>query len=424
MGEGPHPALHYGCVLPGSDVIPCGSISYITKRPFNGEVIRITTLGNRSFTVTANHPVMTDRGFVAAELIKQGDSVVNELSGNLSISSSQNNQMKSTIEDSFNSLVGSSKMVACPVPATTKDFHGDVTENEIGVVLVDIKLAHTFVATFAHKYVEHFLKMRESSALSNETSESHFTDFVVSLFASECCGVSFSSESFNFFGTGIIHAGLLLLASGSRGKAIGDEQSIDNASASLEVFCNASTTATRIEQSNNLIGWQAKMDQGRFIINTELGGKPVADAFADVGLSADFNRIEPFIQEFDAVINCERIGFSGHVYNLMTSEGIYYCNGIVTHNCRSIRIPVINTDVAMSVSGGSRVEPDGTKISARATYGGWLKDQPKAVQDEVLGVKRAELFRSDKLSIGKFTDDTGKVYTLEQLKEREPLAFS
>jgi len=94
------------------------------------------------------------------------------------------------------------------------------------------------------------------------------------------------------------------------------------------------------------------------------------------------------------------------------------------YNCRSIRLPLINTDVAMSVSGGSRVEPDGTKINARATYGGWLKEQPKDVQDEVLGVKRAELFRSDKLSIGKFTDDTGKVYTLEQLKAREPLAFS
>jgi hypothetical protein len=57
------------------------------------------------------------------------------------------------------------------------------------------------------------------------------------------------------------------------------------------------------------------------------------------------------------------------------------------------------------------------------TYGGWLKKQPASVQDEVLGIERAKLFRSGKLSIGKFTDDTGKVYTLDQLKKLEPLAF-
>ena len=128
---------------------------------------------------------------------------------------------------------------------------------------------------------------------------------------------------------------------------------------------------------------------------------------------------ERFVAVLDGNTTIQCSSLDGNVYKV--GEGP---QPSLHFGCRSIRIGVLQADVAMSVSGGSRVEPDGTKINARATYGGWLKDQPKAVQDEVLGVKRAELFRSDKLSIGKFTDDTGKVYTLDQLKEREPLAFS
>ena len=68
--------------------------------------------------------------------------------------------------------------------------------------------------------------------------------------------------------------------------------------------------------------------------------------------------------------------------------------------------------------------PSGVRpINAKLTYGAWLKKQPQALQDEVLGVERAKLFRSGKVSIQRFTDDTGKVYTLEQLKEREGLAL-
>jgi SPP1 gp7 family putative phage head morphogenesis protein len=91
--------------------------------------------------------------------------------------------------------------------------------------------------------------------------------------------------------------------------------------------------------------------------------------------------------------------------------------------CRSVRVPLVLQGVALNLPGGGRTAATVKPLDARTTYGGWLKQQPASVQDEVLGDKRAELFRSGKLSIGKFTDDTGKVYTLDRLKELEPLAF-
>lgn len=91
--------------------------------------------------------------------------------------------------------------------------------------------------------------------------------------------------------------------------------------------------------------------------------------------------------------------------------------------CRSVRVPLVLQGVALDLPGGGRTAATVKPLDARTTYGGWLKQQPASIQDEVLGVERAKLFRSGKLSIGKFTDDTGKVYTLDRLKELEPLAF-
>ena len=56
-----------------------------------------------------------------------------------------------------------------------------------------------------------------------------------------------------------------------------------------------------------------------------------------------------------------------------------------------------------------------SQVSSTTSYGGWLKTQPKAFVNEALGKERSKLFRSGKLTIDKFTDPTGRRYTLEQL---------
>jgi len=95
-------------------------------------------------------------------------------------------------------------------------------------------------------------------------------------------------------------------------------------------------------------------------------------------------------------------------------------------NCRSIRVPVVNDAFVVGGLKGARpsVGADGGQVvSAQSTYGGWLRKQPAAFQDEALGPERAKLFRNGGLSIDKFTDDRGITYTLDQLKGLEPQAF-
>ena len=93
--------------------------------------------------------------------------------------------------------------------------------------------------------------------------------------------------------------------------------------------------------------------------------------------------------------------------------------------CRSLRVAKVNPkfDLGSSIV-GERASIDGPE-AGNVTYGGFLKRQSDEVQIEVLGVRRAALFKSGKLSIRKFSDeDTGKVYTLKRLRELNPLAFN
>jgi len=91
--------------------------------------------------------------------------------------------------------------------------------------------------------------------------------------------------------------------------------------------------------------------------------------------------------------------------------------------CRSVRVPVVNPKFNLGAKVKGKRASAGGLVDANTTYGGWLKTQPKNVQDEVLGKERAKLFRSGKIKIGNFTDDSGKEYNLDQLKALNPLAF-
>lgn len=91
-------------------------------------------------------------------------------------------------------------------------------------------------------------------------------------------------------------------------------------------------------------------------------------------------------------------------------------------NCRSAAVPEIATWRELGfdmdeMPAGMRSSKDGL-VSADISFSDWLKDQPKDVQVDILGKTRADLFRSGKMTIDRFTDDMGRVLTLDQLKTK------
>lgn len=94
-------------------------------------------------------------------------------------------------------------------------------------------------------------------------------------------------------------------------------------------------------------------------------------------------------------------------------------------NCRSTTVPILKSAKALRSEGLTEKELselDGAPPQD-LTYGAWLRRQSAAVQNEVLGESRARLFRRGELPIDRFTDRTGREYTLEELRRREADAW-
>lgn len=58
------------------------------------------------------------------------------------------------------------------------------------------------------------------------------------------------------------------------------------------------------------------------------------------------------------------------------------------------------------------------QVPETQTYQTWLKKQSFEFQNDVLGKSRAEMFRND-MPLDRFVDDSGKTYTLAELKAKE-----
>jgi len=96
-------------------------------------------------------------------------------------------------------------------------------------------------------------------------------------------------------------------------------------------------------------------------------------------------------------------------------------------SCRSTIVPAVKSEYSLISSLVGKRSAVGAKgpgqVRGDLTYEQWLGKQPKSFQDVVLGKARGELFRTGKLSLGRFIDDAGNTLTLDELRRLEPLAF-
>lgn len=91
------------------------------------------------------------------------------------------------------------------------------------------------------------------------------------------------------------------------------------------------------------------------------------------------------------------------------------------YGCRTLRVPEIKPEYRIAIK-GERASMDGP-VSNQMKYGGFLRRQSKEFQNDTLGPRRAELFRSGQIKIDQFTDDLGRTLTLDQLRQRYDLTM-
>ena len=97
-------------------------------------------------------------------------------------------------------------------------------------------------------------------------------------------------------------------------------------------------------------------------------------------------------------------------------------------NCRSSSVPVLKSWQEMGIDAkelteSTRASMDG-QVPESMTYQQWLKKQPEEVVEDVLGKTKAKLFKEGGLTLDRFVDFKGDVYTLDELRKHEAAAFA
>ena len=93
--------------------------------------------------------------------------------------------------------------------------------------------------------------------------------------------------------------------------------------------------------------------------------------------------------------------------------------GRIHYRCRSVAIGLLAGQTEMY---GTRSSSDG-QIAANTSYEDWMRRQVDFTQDEILGAKRARLFRDGGLPLDRFSDDKGRWLSLSDLKKLDAEAF-
>lgn len=96
-------------------------------------------------------------------------------------------------------------------------------------------------------------------------------------------------------------------------------------------------------------------------------------------------------------------------------------------NCRSTTVAVTRSwrDLGIDedeLAPATRASMDG-QVSAKTTYFEWLGRQSAAVQREVLGPSRYDLWKKGGVTPDRFQNDKGRLYTLDEMQKRAPTAF-
>lgn len=120
------------------------------------------------------------------------------------------------------------------------------------------------------------------------------------------------------------------------------------------------------------------------------------------------------------------IAYSGKVWDAETLKPIGHelpwNGGPPRHfNCRSSIVPVLKSFEELGIDAtevplATRASMDG-EVPGDITFDQWLRSKGKAFQDEILGPRRAELWRTGKITLTQLVDMRGNPLDLDQLEE-------
>jgi len=275
--------------------VPIGMETEIMyKRYYDGDLVDIKTASGSNIRITPNHPVLTDKGWVAANLIDIGDNIISVRLRGESPAREPNVQNRPPVAAKVFDLFSIAPHKR--INGTDKQFHGDGEKSDVDIISIDRKLWDRFFSSVYKPLAKFNLALSDirspclpANSPSNKLrfSSLNASDRIMGIF----------SQFASFIRASISHALIHCRRPIARNNPISNKYFSNSAPAS-------------VQRSANLFFGNA------------------AKVFAD------------------NVVGVNTVKYSGHVYNLQTKQGwygLYNDNGnmSVVHNCRCSALTII-----------------------------------------------------------------------------------
>ena len=322
----------YRCFLPDTSI--SGDIQGAIMRSYKGVAVELTTHSGQTFSATASHPVLTERGWVRLDSVNVGDNIlrysrpINGSNIDGLLGQVDNNHTVTTAKDLFESFF---REAFTSGGAASLKFNSDITNGEIDIdvdnsgLLINVstnifegvkQVGFTKGDMFTQSSdgfsgcASHFWATISDIVFPQDTTDVTFVAIETvckSLLADVGCSVELDNFGFEFVINSISRRpSSTELALDTTSRLFDDLPlsrfrlglSSESDALTNEVFCNGSST-----------------DSGLF------------------GYLVDTHSSKVFS---DPVVDVRQFDFRGHVYDFQSSESLICSDNIITHNCRCI----------------------------------------------------------------------------------------
>lgn len=326
-----YPPWAFRCFLP--DVHIDGASKGAIKRFYTGKVVDIFTKSGRKISVTANHPILSRRGWIVAGDIKNGDDLlgydrpietnhINRCSGEIN-----NNQSVICAKDLFKAFVAYALTFG---KTSTLKLDSDIfTSNcQININILDSSLDFSVYSNGCERFSQTILIDRCNGG---DLSADGFSS---SSFCSSSIDAMLSEYSGNISSRCIEHGGEFLLSD------ILSFILLNYSQFEVNIAIPSGIPSSRALPFNSTSSLFDSLPLDRFGLASTSQDNTMFDELSRNGISCDFGLFRYLVDThasnvfIDPVINIIERSYSGHVYDFQGNESLLSANGIITHNCR------------------------------------------------------------------------------------------
>ena len=345
-GKWVQPGEEINC-FPGDSVIQhFDGVKQLWRRFYCGKLTKLITQSGEIIKATPNHPILTNRGWVAIKDIHIGDYVVkvgSKVFNGFEDDIERNNPTFAQLFDAAAFLIGSSIG-----SGSAFKFHGDISDGKVDVINIERFLPYEINAALLEKVFKlFFADANHVLAGLEKNSVSPFASAIDILFAPAQSNIRSFGALLALIRGHFPHADDICFRLSSYMNSAIEKAVANSPSRDIEALRKLKFANTGFIQGNEQIIGEVVAIIGRLSSCFRDIQSPSADmlgqsvpAYSNLhGGVLEHHTVGEY--QFDGVVNKSICDFSGHVYNLENEKNWYSNYTIISHNCRCTSRAVI-----------------------------------------------------------------------------------